>query len=670
LTRRIPPGRLLNRALAAALALLVLAQSPASAMSTAAEIAAGTKENQEIDAQSVVIHDPFLSDWVNRIGTNLLQHRKRRDITYRFTIIDDKSINAFAIKGGYVHVNVGLLNFVDADDDLGATLGHEMGHVELRHVVKEDNTDTIIGILESLLSIISIPTAILGGVGGELATERYSRGDELAADKYGLGLMAEAGYDPHAAVDVMRKLGTTDPGPETRVEKAFIDHPIPADRVAHLLGYPQLDDLPPDVIVEHAMHDVSEGRYSYAQAELRGVASADASIVPASDLDQLGYALRESGPLAAPDSRAYAPPIPDFEARRAEALAALGRANQEQLAAFAAAKTDANLGELELGDAENRLEASPEVAAAVQDTIPPPPPPPQHATPQPSAQPTADPSGPVTAPVRAASPPPGPPPQTAELLERNLDEIANLTDDVFSSAPGLLQDEQSTIEDLASPLEEPGPLTPKYAALFQYYPGMTQDLRSATAGLTDSIAKARSSIAQVNQALILFQGTLSTIPPQAQNGGPPDPRMMQRIRSATSEFSSDIAGALQDAQQGSSEMYAGQAASLSTQISTLDLYSSPERYEAFRKALAFRFPGIVAPEYSQVGSLGVPAGELGCDAWLAFETGRPIAAVIAPMTAAGSPCIAAMMSSHQFAESLEIAEGLLFEDYDETPSTG
>ena len=260
------------------IALTLLQASPALAMSTAQEIAQGAKENQSIDVQSVVLHDPFLTSWVDRIGQSLAQHRIRRDITYRFTIIDDQSINAFAIKGGYVHVNIGLLNFVSSDDDLAATLGHEMGHVELHHVTKSDNAGTIIGVLETLLSIFSIPAAILGSIGGDLAQEKYSRMDELQADKYGLGIMAQAGYDPQAAVDVMRRLGLTDPGPETRVEKAFIDHPVPSDRVAHLLGYPQLDAVPAPETVARAMHDVTEGRYSYAQTVLHGAASAPDSL--------------------------------------------------------------------------------------------------------------------------------------------------------------------------------------------------------------------------------------------------------------------------------------------------------------------------------------------------------------------------------------------------------
>lgn len=628
------------RGIAAGFALLLAIGRPALAMSTSREIAEGAKENQEIDAQSVVVHDPFLNAWVGRIGQSLAQHRIRRDIQYRFTVIDDQSINAFSIKGGWVHVNMGLLNFVNSDDDLAATLGHEMGHVELHHVTKSDNTATIIGVLESLLSIISIPTAILGGIGGDLAQEKYSRMDELQADKYGLGIMAQAGYDPHAAVDVMRRLGLTDPGPETRVEKAFIDHPVPTDRVAHLLGYPQLDQMPAPEAVAHAMHDVSEGRFNYARESLRAVAAASPTAVSSSTLQQVDYALRESGPLAAPDSRtSAADPSPQA---RVAAASAISQLQEMETAAFDASKDTGRIGELELGDLENRLQASPDVAAAVQSADPPPPhggsPPPQGAS-------------------------------DADILNRDLNEIANLTDDVFSAAPGLVHQVEQPLDDMAYPLNEPAPLTPKDAALFPYYPGMTADLRGAVAGLGDSLSTARASIAEVNQALIEYAGSVTGASAQNQSGGPPDPRTIAKIRAATDRFASGIQGALATADKASTEMYAAQAATLSAQISLLDLYSSPERYQAFRQAVAYRFPGVSAPTFAQVRASNVPAGELACDAWLAYEQDRPLTTVSAPMTSSGSPCIATAVSAGLSAESLEIAEGLIFEDYDDAPST-
>jgi Zn-dependent protease with chaperone function len=635
----------ISRLIASGLCALLFFQAiPAQAMSTAQEIAAGAKENKAIDDQSVVIQDPFLTSWVNRIGSNLASHRQRRDIVYRFTIIDDQSINAFSIKGGFVHVNVGLLNLVSSDDELASTLGHEMGHVELHHVTKSDNASTIIGILETILSVIYMPAAILGSIGSDLAQEKYSRVDELQADKYGVSIMAQAGYDPQAAVDIMRALAAADPGPETRIEKAFIDHPVPADRIAHLLGYPQLDRVPPSDQVARAMHDESEGRYSYARGTLGAIASSNPGSISSTDQQRLDFALRESGALAAPDSRSSAATLTDFNARRDAALAALDRALQAQTAALDASKTAGRLGGLELSDLENKLESSAALAAA--------------------AQPPAPPQG-----TRSGAPAPDPSPQLAVIIPRDLNEIANLTDDVLQTAPGLANDERQTLEDMRSPLAEPGLPTPKYAALFPYYQPMTADLTTAATSYADSAAKARASIAAVAQALSGFDAAVAQLQSVPHNGSPsPDPHTMQRIRDAAGQFASDVDAALKIAQSAATEMYAGQTAALSTQISMLDLYSSPERYEAFRRALEFRFPGTNPPAYQQALALHVPAGELACDAWLAFEKNHVLSAVASPMASAGSPCIASALSDHLFAESMEIAEGLIFEDYDDAPS--
>src|SRR5579864_483911 len=317
-------------------------------MSTAQEVAQGRTENAQIDNNSVVIQDPFLVSWVNAVGSNLAQFRQRHDVVYHFTILGTPDINAFAIKGGYVHVDMGLLNFVSSDDELAATMAHEMGHVELRHVVKSSNQSTIIGILTALASILSPIAYVLGGVGGELASDKFSRADELQADHYGLQLMARSGYDPHAAVDVMSKLGALDAGPQSRADKAFIDHPVPRDRVAHLLGYPELNQPSASVLTAQAIHDQSEGRFSYAAAVLKQLWPAHSNRLIDEHQEQLDYALRESGGLAAPDGRVMLGLTSANNPRRASAATALQAALAAANSAVAGAKVADRSGQGEL----------------------------------------------------------------------------------------------------------------------------------------------------------------------------------------------------------------------------------------------------------------------------------------------------------------------------------
>src|SRR5579872_2477118 len=639
------------RAIALILVLLLQFEgSPVLAMSTSKEIAQGARENQEIDAQSVIIKDPFITSWVNQIGSKLAQYRMRRDITFRFTVIQDESINAFAIKGGWVHVNMGLLNFVTSDDQLAGTLGHEMGHVELHHVTKADNVNSIISIIEGILSIVSGPAAVLGSIGGELASDKYSRGDELAADHYGLTLMTKAGYDSHSVVDTMLDVGTQGPGPDSRTDKAFLDHPVPADRVSHLLGYAELDRPSASVLVARAAHDELEGRYSYARSELQLAAALDPS-AQANELTQsANYALRSAGALAAPDSRLSAPIITPADPKRIAAAAALVAAQRAADAALPDIKKQAGDGDQELNSVEQQLQRLSNAVGAfrLDDT---------------QASPAA------SAPPAAGSPPGGPPPVLVSL-NRDLSAVGNLTSDVFGSAPGLVAGNQQQLNDMLAPLHEPDSLTPSYASLLQYYPAMTTGLSSSTTALVQSVSDSRAAVAQLENSLIGLRSVIGDYAPNGQPAASPSPQTHgQRVPPILVQLASAAASARVVAERASDEMYAAQTAQLSAQLTMLDLFSSPERFNAYRSAVAYRFPGVTLPTYADALASGFSPGDLGCAAWLAFETQSSTTAVMGSLRTSAETCEAAAADKHLLAESMEIAEGLLYEDYIEVPLT-
>ncbi len=638
---------------AIALVLVLLLQfdaGPVLAMSTSKEIAEGARENQQIDAESVIIKDPFITSWVNQIGAKLAQYRVRRDITFRFTVIQDASINAFAIKGGWVHVNMGLLNFVTSDDQLAGTLGHEMGHVELHHVTKADNVNSIISIIEGILSIVSGPAAVLGSIGGELASDKYSRGDELAADHYGLTMMTKAGYDSHSVVDTMLGLGAQDPGPDSRTDKAFLDHPVPTDRVSHLLGYTELDRPSASVLTARAAHDVLEGRFSYARAELQQVGALDPSS-QVTQLDQnVNYALRSAGALAAPDSRLSAPIITPGDPKRVAVTSALLAAQHAADAALPDIKKQAEDGDQELNSVEQQLQRLSSAVGALRFAD-------AQASPTPAGSPPA------------GSPPAGPP-QILVALNRDLSAVGNLTSDVFGSAPGLVAGNQQQLNDTLAPLREPDSLTPTYASLLQYYPAMTAGVSSSTTSLVQSVADGRAAVAQLENSLIGLRSVIGDYAPDGQPAATPSPQTHdQRVPPILVQLASAAASARVVAERASDEMYAAQTAQLSAQLTMLDLFSSPERFDAYRSAVAYRFAGISLPAYSDAIASGLSPGDLGCAAWLAFETQSSTAAVVSGLRTSGQTCEAAAANKHLLAESMEIAEGLLYEDYIEVPLT-
>jgi hypothetical protein len=135
------------------------------------------------------------------------------------------------------------------------------------------------------------------------------------------------------------------------------------------------------------------------------------------------------------------------------------------------------------------------------------------------------------------------------------------------------------------------------------------------------------------------------------------------------QLAAAAASAHATASHASDEMYGAQTAQLSEQITMLDLYSSPERYDAYRAAVTYRFPGVVLPAYGAAVASGIAPGDLGCASWYSFETHTPINAAIDALRASGSSCSRLALDHHLLAESMEIAEGLLYENYVETPLT-
>ena len=692
----------MKRTLAATLlAALVLQASsvPALAMSTSTEIAQGTSENAQIDASSIVVNDPFLTSWTNRVGGQLAQYRHRQDITYRFTVLADPSINAFAIKGGYVHVNVGLLNFVSSDDELAATLAHEMGHVELRHVVKSSNTQTIIGILTALAAIISPVAAIIGGLGGEIVNDKYSRIDELQADHYGLDLMSKAGFDPNAALDVMTKLGQMEPGPEAKADKAFLDHPVPYDRVSHLLGYGALDRPSSQAIVGEAVHDEGEGRYSYAAAKFFALPGERDNPDAVAHVSELDYALRESGPKAAPDGRVFLVAVLPSDPARIAAAKQLVVAERAAALVKQNIKTDARKADAEFTELQHQLDVVGRAAqgggqyrlvprryfdAGAPPTGAPPSNTPQTsvpasgtptapatlatpaaATPAPSSSPTAPARGPQGLPN--GGPPGGMRPSDMVILGRLIDGTLQYTGDVIGTAPGLIEGNVTALREMAQPLEEVAPLTPKYQALLRYYPAMTADLSDSTEGLVASIQMSRDAIAQalvaVDAMRTAFHVNQAAVMTQHTGMGTPGPLPPPDLRPAIEAWKLALAAA----QRADNRMYAAQAATLSTEITLLDVQSSPERYEAFQRGLAFRFPGVDIPDYKTSQALHIRPGEIVCASWTAFDTAQTMTAVLDGLKESNKSCVATAYERNLLAESMEIAVGLVYEDYIDTP---
>ena len=174
-------------------------------MSESREIELGAEMHQQILEENPVYQDQQLQEYVNEIGQKLAAESHRPDIEYSFTVIDSPDINAFALPGGFIYINRGLMLYLNSEDQLAAVLGHEIGHVTARHSVRQQAASQSNSVLAGVL-VVATGVSSLGEtsslLGGALLSG-YGRDMELESDGLGAEYLANAGYDPLAMVDVI-----------------------------------------------------------------------------------------------------------------------------------------------------------------------------------------------------------------------------------------------------------------------------------------------------------------------------------------------------------------------------------------------------------------------------------------------------------------------------------
>lgn len=177
-------------------------------MSEQQEISLGRETNKEVLAQYGVYDDPELQVYVQQVGERLAHNSHRNNLIYRFTVLDSKEVNAFALPGGYVYITRGLLAYMKSEAELAAVLGHEIGHVTARHSVRQYSATQLANIGATLGSIFipgmnNAAANQLVQVFGTALLRGYGRDHELEADRLGAEYLAVTGYDPQAMLDVI-----------------------------------------------------------------------------------------------------------------------------------------------------------------------------------------------------------------------------------------------------------------------------------------------------------------------------------------------------------------------------------------------------------------------------------------------------------------------------------
>ena len=180
-------------------------------MSESQEIAMGRQFDVEIRKQYHVYDSPDLQGYVNQTGQKLAHNSHRPNIAYHFTVLDSTQVNAFALPGGYIYITRGLIEYLNSEAELGAVLGHEIGHVASRHSVQQISRATATSIVAQITSVfVPIMRTPVGGnltnLLGNTLLSGYGRKDELEADHLGAVYLARSGYDPQAMVTVLTVL--------------------------------------------------------------------------------------------------------------------------------------------------------------------------------------------------------------------------------------------------------------------------------------------------------------------------------------------------------------------------------------------------------------------------------------------------------------------------------
>ena len=217
------------------LATLLLLVSACS-VSQDEEVALGHENAAQINAQLPIVTDPAIAGYIQELGESIARRTSRSDLDWHFYVVNTKQVNAFALPGGYIYVNRGLIESTDRLDQLTGTLGHEIGHVIQRHSVKQmenaQKANVGVAVLCTLTSICESGLAnVAVQVGGTAFFARHSRLDELQADSEAVVNVTRAGYDPEGIPELFEGLLKEREYQPTIVEGWFQSHPLEEARI-------------------------------------------------------------------------------------------------------------------------------------------------------------------------------------------------------------------------------------------------------------------------------------------------------------------------------------------------------------------------------------------------------------------------------------------------------
>lgn len=200
------------------------------------QIAMGRQYSQQVDHSVKLITDPVVTEYVNRVGQNLVRNSDAK-VPFTIKVIDDNEIEAFALPGGFFYVNSGLILAADNEAEMAGVMGHEIAHVCACHAARQMTRSNMANVAS--IGLIFVPGGLAAyegahaamGLGVPLAFMKFSRGYETEADFLGMEYMYKAGYDPQAFIAFFEKIEAQEKRKPGAIAKAFATHPMTPDRV-------------------------------------------------------------------------------------------------------------------------------------------------------------------------------------------------------------------------------------------------------------------------------------------------------------------------------------------------------------------------------------------------------------------------------------------------------
>jgi beta-barrel assembly-enhancing protease len=245
------------------------------------EIAIGRRLAMEVEQQAKLVEDPIITEYVNRVGQNVVLHSDAK-VPFTIKVIDSDEVNAFALPGGFFFVNKGLILAADNEAELAGVMAHEIAHVAARHAMENQGKGTLInyGALAGIIFGGPIVSTVLqngGGILAGLAGLKFTRGAEMEADSLGVQYLYASGYDPTAMSTMFEKLASQNKKKASSLQKLFSTHPQSLDRRDSSLGlvarFPEKEE-----------YVISTSEFQRVKAHLLRLTNAKAGVT--TDLDE------------------------------------------------------------------------------------------------------------------------------------------------------------------------------------------------------------------------------------------------------------------------------------------------------------------------------------------------------------------------------------------------